>query len=172
MRPRMLRTCRNISWVLKDPLLIASAASIFLVVYLLYRIPHWLSHLPPTFGWWYAVRHEYYPSDLLLCVVLLTVLVLACAFGWGERLLDRVRYGGNFVDSYTPSERRKQQIAARVHANLCPACGYDVRQSSLVCPECGGPIRRLPTPPPERRPAPPPRPRGATLPVRVRRRAS
>jgi hypothetical protein len=152
--------------------LIASAASVALLAFLLYRIPHWLAHLPPTFGWWYAVRHEYYPSDLLLCVVLLTVLVPACLFGWGERFLDQVRYGKNFVDSYTPSERRKQQIAQRARANLCPACGYDVRQSSLICPECGGPIRRLSTPTPPRRSASPPRPPQSAIPVRVRRRAS
>ena len=32
------------------------------------------------------------------------------------------------------SERRRR---ARLHANLCTTCGYDLRETSAVCPECG-----------------------------------
>ena len=149
MRPALRRQWDRIAWVFRDPLPIASAASPILGALLGYRVHHWLKMLPPRYTWWYAVRNEYYPPDLLLLAVLLAVLVPACLFGWGERLLDRIRYGSDFVNSYTPSAHRRQQILERARANLCPACGYDVRQSSLVCPECGGPIRRLassPTP--------------------------
>ena len=169
MRAVVRQSWRRIAWVFRDPLPIASAAALCLASLLAYRVPHWIAKLPPTYGWWYAVRHEDYPPDLLLMSVLLALLVPACLFAWGERLVDRIRYGSDFVSSYTPSPRRKHQIVERARANLCPACGYDVRHSSLVCPECGGPIRRLLAIPPRRaaRSA-----AAKTISVRVRRRAS
>lgn len=170
MRPGLRRKWRQIAWVFRDPLPIASTAAPCLGCLFAYRLHDWIVRLPPTQSWWYAVRHELYPPDLLLIFVLLTVLVPACLFAWGERVFDRIRYGNDFVDSYAPSPRRKHQITERARTNHCPACGYDVRHSSLTCPECGGPIRRLATTPPIPRK---PRLQSADgIAVRIRRRAS
>lgn len=157
MRPGIPNSVRRRLWVFKDPLPFAAAAAALLAFYLALRIPHWLKTLPPSSGWWYAVRHENYPPDLLLCSVLLAVLAAACLVSFAGRLVNRLRFGKAFADLYTPTEWQKHRIVERARANLCPACGYDVRQSSLVCPECGSPIRRRldgTTPPPHPLPRP------------------
>jgi hypothetical protein len=50
--------------------------------------------------------------------------------------------GGQVVASFAgliasvPVIRRRER-AANVKANLCPVCGYDLRESPDRCPECG-----------------------------------
>lgn len=36
--------------------------------------------------------------------------------------------------------RRHRMLESRARQGLCPACGYDVRESRGRCPECGSPI--------------------------------
>jgi rRNA maturation endonuclease Nob1 len=40
--------------------------------------------------------------------------------------------------------RRAREKRRRWKLDLCPACGYDLRESSHRCPECGRPITRFP----------------------------
>jgi hypothetical protein len=40
--------------------------------------------------------------------------------------------------------RRGREKRRRWKLDLCPECGYDLRESRDKCPECGRPIRRYP----------------------------
>ena len=40
--------------------------------------------------------------------------------------------------------RRRDVIAARLRAGLCPRCGYDLRVNDGRCPECGAPVPARP----------------------------
>ena len=40
--------------------------------------------------------------------------------------------------------RRAQEKRRRWRNDLCPQCGYDLRESKERCPECGRPIQRFP----------------------------
>ncbi|MGH9561261.1 MAG: hypothetical protein ACRD3S_07385, partial [Terracidiphilus sp.] len=150
MRSAIFERVRQKLWVFRDPLPFAALAAVLLACYLSWRIPHWLKTLPPTCGWWYAVRHEDYPPELFLSSVLAVVLVVACVISLGARIVNQIRFGKAFTDCYDSTEWKKHRIVERARANLCPACGYDVRRSSLICPECGSAIRRLPNDPPPR----------------------
>jgi hypothetical protein len=40
--------------------------------------------------------------------------------------------------------RRAKEKRRRWRNDLCPQCGYDVRENKVKCPECGRPIDRFP----------------------------
>jgi tRNA(Ile2) C34 agmatinyltransferase TiaS len=40
--------------------------------------------------------------------------------------------------------RRRDVIAARLRAGLCPRCGYDLRVNNGRCPECGATVPAKP----------------------------
>ena len=43
-----------------------------------------------------------------------------------------------------PAWRRGREKRRRWKLDLCPDCGYDLRESRDKCPECGRPISRFP----------------------------
>jgi hypothetical protein len=51
---------------------------------------------------------------------------------------------GAFVVWCVLAWRRGREKRRRWNQDLCPECGYDVRENKEKCPECGRPIRRYP----------------------------
>ena len=129
---------------MRDPFLVAVISCVALLATLAVRVRSWLTHMPRSHGWRFAVRHELYPHDLFLYFVLLLILLPVCVVIAVVRVVRFIRQQDRPRVIQWPWQ--KDRVVARIKANLCPACGYDIRSSDGTCPECGSHIRNLPRP--------------------------